>query len=115
MKQRSDVEAQTRPIQETSPQFSGFDTEPFLETQTGNTSVQCLNDSQKKQPEIQETKTDMTTSYSGDDNISFPEITTSQIEGKLMRVDTTNEMYMPLSFTIVLKWKKEMLYDPLNF
>ena len=32
-----------------------------------------------------------------------------------MRDDTTNELYMPLSSTIVLKRKKEMLYVPLDF
>ena len=32
-----------------------------------------------------------------------------------MRVDITDELYMPLSSTIVLKRKKEMLYVPLDF
>ena len=32
-----------------------------------------------------------------------------------MRDDITNELYMPLSSTIVLKRKKEMLYVPLDF
>ena len=32
-----------------------------------------------------------------------------------MRDDSTNELYMPLSSTIVLKRKKEMLYVPLDF
>ena len=32
-----------------------------------------------------------------------------------MRDDITNELYMPLSATIVLKRKKEMLYVPLDF
>ena len=31
-----------------------------------------------------------------------------------MRDDTTNELYLPLSSTIVLKSKKEMLYVPLD-
>ena len=54
----------------------------------------------------------MTTYDNGDDNISAPEITTSQIEERLVRDDITNELYMPLSSTIVLKRKKEMLYVP---
>ena len=57
----------------------------------------------------------MTTYGKGDDNISPPEITTSQIEEKLVRNDITNEVYMPLFSTIVLKRKKEMLYVPLDF
>ena len=56
----------------------------------------------------------MTTSGKGDDNIS-PEITTSQIQEQLVRDDITNELYMPVSSTIVLKRKKEMLYVPLDF
>ena len=40
---------------------------------------------------------------------------TSQIEEQLVRDDITNELYMPLSSTIVLKRKKEMLYVPLDF
>ena len=58
---------------------------------------------------------DMTADDHGDDNISPPKITTSQIEEQLVRDDTTNELYMPLSSTIVLKRKKEMLYVPLDF
>ena len=51
----------------------------------------------------------------GDDNISPPKITTSEIEQRLVSDDFTNEIYMPLSSTIVLKRKKKMLYVPLNF
>ena len=57
----------------------------------------------------------MTTCDSGDDNISPPAITISQIEEQLVQDDITNELYMPLSSTIVLKRKKEMLYVPLLF
>ena len=57
----------------------------------------------------------MTTYDNGDDNISPPENTTSQIEERLMRDDNNNELYMPLSSTIVLKLKEEMLYVPLDF
>ena len=57
----------------------------------------------------------MMTWDSGGDNISPPAITFSQIEEQLVRDDSTNELYMPLSSTIVLKRKKEMLYVPLDF
>ena len=57
----------------------------------------------------------MTTYDKGDDNISPPVITISQIVKKLVRDQITNELYMPLSSTIVLKRKKEMLYVPLDF
>ena len=57
----------------------------------------------------------MTTYGNGDDNISPPEITTSQIQEQLVRYDMTNELYMPPSSTIVLKRKKETLYVPPDF
>ena len=57
----------------------------------------------------------MTTYDNGDDSVSPPEITTSQIEEQLVRDDITNELYMPLSSTIVSKRKKEILYVLLDF
>ena len=57
----------------------------------------------------------MMTCDNGDDNISPAVITISQIEERLVRDETTNELYMPLSSTNVLKRKKEMLYVPLDF
>ena len=114
-KQRSDVESQTSPIKEISPQVSVSSTEPLLGNQTRSPLVPSLNDSKKPSSEIQRYETDMTTCDSGDSNISPPPITISQIEAQLVRDDSTNELYMPLSSTIVLKRKKEMLYVPLDF
>ena len=57
----------------------------------------------------------MMTCDNGGDNIFPPVITISQIEERLVRDEITNELYMPLSSTIVLKRKKEMLYVPLDF
>ena len=99
----------------TPSQLSGSDTESLQEKQTWSTPVQCPNNSKKQQHEIQRNETDMTTYDNGDDNISPPEITTSQIEKRLVRDDNTNELYMPLSYTIVLKRTKEMLYVSLDF
>ena len=115
IKRKIEVEAQTSPIKETSSQVSGSATESFLENQTKNTPVQCPNDSKKQQHEIQRNETDVTTHDGGDDNISPPKITMSQIEERLVGDDITNELYTPVSSTIVLKRKKEMLYVPLDF
>ena len=71
-KQRNDVESQTSPMKETSPQVSGSSTKPLLGDQTENTSVQCPNDSKKQQQEIQRIESDITTHDNGDDNISPP-------------------------------------------
>ena len=114
-KRKNDVEAQTLPIKETSSRVSGSDTESQLENQTWSTPVQCPNDSKKQRHEIQRNQTDMTTYDNGDDSISPPKTTSSQIEGRHLRDDITNELYMPLSSTIVVKRKKEMLYVPLDF
>ena len=112
---KNDVEAQTSPIKETSPQKSGYDTESPLESQTRRIPVQCLDDSNKQQNEIQQNQAGLTAYDNGDDNVLPPEITTSHIREQLLRDENTNELYMPLSSTIVLKPKKEMLYVPLDF
>ena len=57
----------------------------------------------------------MTTHESGDENISPPKISNSHIEERLAGDDITDHLYMPLSSTIVLKRKKDLLYVPLNF
>ena len=114
-KQKNDVEAQTSPIKEISFQVSGSDTESLPENQTRSIPVQCPNDSNNQQNEIQRNEIGFTTCANGDDNISPPEITTSQIQEQLVGDDITNELYMPLSSTIVLKRRKEMLYVPLDF
>ena len=114
-KQKNDVEAQTSPINETSLEVSGSDTESLLENQTRSIPVQCPNDSKKQQIEIQRNETDMTTYDNGDDNISPLGIINSQTEERLVKDDITNELYMPLSSTIVLNRKKEMFYVPLDF
>ena len=115
IKHKLDVESQTSPIRETSPQVSGSDKELLLENESRRMPVQCLNDSKKQQPENQRNETDMATCDSGNDNISPPKRTTSPNEERLVWEDITNELYMPLSSTIVLKWKKEMLYVLLDF
>ena len=114
-KHRNDVESQTSPIKETSPQVSVSSTEPLLGNQTMRALVPSLNDSKKPGSEIQRNEINMTTCDSGDNNISPLPITYSQIEEQLLRDDSTNALYMTLSSTIVLKRKKEMLYVPLDF
>ena len=60
-------------------------------------------------------ETDLITYGNGNDNISLPKNTTSQIEERLVRDDINNELHKPLSSTIIMKRKKEMLYVPLDF
>ena len=57
----------------------------------------------------------ITANDNGVDNVPLPKKTKSQMEEQLVRDDFTNELYMPLSSTIVLKRKKKMLYVPMVF
>ena len=86
-----------------------------MENQTRSTPLQCPNDSKTQQNELQRDETDLTTYGNEDDNNSPPENTTSQNKELFVTNDITNELYMSLSSTIVLKRKKEMLYVPLDF
>ena len=106
VKQRSDVESQTSPMKESSSQASVSSTEPLLGNQTRSTLVQSLNDSKEPQPKTQRHELNITANDIGDDNFSSPKITASQMEEQLVRDDITNELYVPLSSTIVLKRKK---------
>ena len=93
IKRKSDLESQTSPIKENSPQVSGSDTASLLGNQTRSRPVQCPKDSNKQKTEIQRNETDMTANDSGDDNISPPKILTSQIEERLVCMRPCNEMY----------------------
>ena len=108
-KQRTAVESQTLPIKDTSTQVPVSSTEPLLGNQTRSALVPSLNNSKKPNSEIQRKKIDMTTYDNGDYNISPPVITFSQIEERLVRDKITNELYMTLSSTIVLKRKKNVV------
>ena len=114
-RQRKDVESQTSPMKETSSQVPGTNTEPHPGNQTGSTPVQSLNNSKKPQSEIQLHEMRIIANDNGDDKISLSKITNSQTEEQLVRDANINELYMPLSSTIVLKIKTKMLYVPLDF
>ena len=114
-KQRNDVKLQTLPMKKSSSPVSGSSTEPHLENQTRRSPVQSFSDSKKPQSEIRRQERNIRANDNGNDNFSPPKITNSQIEEELVKDDITNQLYMPLSSTIVLKRKKEMLYVPLDF
>ena len=113
--QRNDVESQTSPRKETSSQVSGSSTEPLLGNHTESTPIQSLDDSNQNQSEIQRHEMNITANDNGNEKISPTKIKNSHIEEQLVRDDITKELYTPLSSTIALKRKKEMLYVPLDF
>ena len=51
LRQRNDVESQTLPMKDISPQVSGSSTESLLGNQTDSTPVQSLNESKTRQSE----------------------------------------------------------------
>ena len=55
------------------------------------------------------------TTLNGDTNILPLIVTTQSVEERLVRDEQTNELYLPLTSTQVLKRKQEMLYEPLDF
>ena len=55
------------------------------------------------------------TTHDGDSSNWPLNSTTPHIEEKLVRDGQTNELYLPLTSTVVVKRKQEMLYVPLDF
>ena len=82
--------------------------------QTGNEPVPFL-DCSKNTSNTQNEEQHVMTTRSGDTTTSPLTTATPLIEEGLVRDEQTNEMYLPLSSTVVLKRKQEMLYVPLHF
>ena len=81
-------------------------------SQTGNEPVPflvCSNHSTT----IQNAEQHVVTTPSGDTTTSLLTTATPLIEEGLVRDEQTNEIYLPLTSTVVLKRKQEMLYVPL--
>ena len=83
--------------------------------QTGNEPVSFLNCSKNSSTDIQNTEQPVVITRNGD--TTTPPLTTATppIEEALVRDEQTNEVYLKLTSTVVLKRKQEMLYVPLDF
>ena len=83
--------------------------------QTENEPVLFLDCSKNYSTNTQNTEQHVVTTPNGD--TTTPPLTTATplIEGRLVRDEQTNEVYLPLTSTVVLKRKQEMLYMPLGF
>ena len=99
--ERNEVEVNTSSVKETSPQKSESITEPVQENDAKNKPVPFLNNSHNIQAEIQETDNDSTAN-----NLRTFTKTAPRIEDMFVRDENTNELYMPLSSTIIPKWEK---------
>ena len=89
--------------------------EHSLRNQTGNELVPFLNCSKNSSTNTQNAEQHVATTPTGD--VTTPPLTTTTplIEEGLLRDDQPNEVYLPLTSTVVLKRKQEMLYVPLDF
>ena len=113
MKKR--LASQTLPPKETHTHNYVVTTEHFPGNQTKNEPVPFLNCSKNSTTNIQNSHQHRMTTTTEDITFSPPTTTTPLIEEGLVRDEQTNEVYLPLSSTVVLKRKHEMLYVPLDF
>ena len=113
-RQITDVTSQTSPPKAFQLQNSGTATEQFRE-KSGNEHVRFLDSSNSSPTDTQKSKRHVLTTPGRDSSISVLTSTTPHIEEKLMRDKWTNELYLPLTSTVVFKCKQEMLYVPLDF
>ena len=110
----TNLASQTSPPKGNQPQNYVEATEQPPGNQTGNESVPLL-DCSKNTSNTQNEKQHVMTTRSGDTTTSPLTTATPLIEEGLVRDEQTNELYLPLSSTVVLKRKQEMLYVPLDF
>ena len=83
--------------------------------ETGNEPVSFLNCSKSSPTSIQSKEHHVTTTLNGDTTTPLLTNATPLIEEGLVRDEETNEAYLPIISTVVLKRKQEMLYVPLDF
>ena len=113
-KQITDVRRQTSPPKRFQLQSSGTAGEQFR-GKSGNEQVMFQDDSSNCPTDIQESREHIMTIPDGD-SIIFPlASTTPHLEERLVRGEQSNELYLPITSTVVLKRKHEVLYVPLDF
>ena len=112
---KTNVASQTSPPKGTQPQNHVASTERPPGYQNGEKPVPFPNCSKKSATDIQNTEQHVTTTPNGDS--TTPPLTTATplIEEGLVWDEQTNEVYLPLTSTVVLKRKQEMLFLPLDF
>ena len=111
----TNVASQTSPPKGNQPQSHVVAMEQPSTTQTGNDPVPFPNCSKNSSTDIQNTEQHVVTTPNGDTTTQPLTTATPLIEEGLMRDEQTNEVYLPLTSTVVLKRKQEMLYVPLDF
>ena len=112
---KTNVASQTSPPKGNQPQNHVDATEQPPGNQTGNEPVSFLDCSQNSSTNTQNTEQHVVTTPNGETTTSPLTTATPLIEEGLLRDEHTNEIYLPLTSTAVLKRKQEMLYVPLDF
>ena len=112
---KADVASQTSPPKGTQQQNHVVTTEQSSGNQTGNEPVSFLSCSKDSSTDSQNAEQHIKTTPNKE--MITPPLTTATplIEEGLVRDEQTNELYLPLTSTVVLKRKQEMLYVPLDF
>ena len=112
---KTNVGSQTSRPKGIQPQNYVDTTEHPPGNQTGNELVPFLDCSKNSSTNFQNTEQHVVTTPNGDTTASLLTAATPLIEEGLGRDEQTNEVYLPLTSTVVLKRKQEMLYVPLDF
>ena len=112
---KTNVASQTSPPQETQPQIHVVATEQSSGNQKGNKPIPFLDCSKDYSTDVQSTVQHVATTLNGDTTTPTLTTETPLIKEGLVRDEKTNEIYLPLTSTVVLKRKQEMLYVPLDF
>ena len=112
---KTNVASQTSPPKGIQQQNHVVTTEQSSGNQTGNEPVSFLSCSKDSSTDSQKAEQHVTTTPNKE--MTTPPLTTATplIEEALVRDEQTNELYLPLTSTVVLKRKQEMLYVPLDF
>ena len=112
---KTSVASQTSPPKGTQPQNHVVATEQSPGNRTGNEPVRFLGCSKNSSTNIQNTEQHAVTTPNGDTTTPPLSMETPLIEEALVRDEQAKEVYLPLTSTVVLKRKQEMLYAPLDF
>ena len=112
---KTKVASQTSPPKGTQPQNHVDTTEQSSRNHTGKKPVSFLDCYKQYSTNTQNTEQHVVTTPNGDTTTPLLTTATPLIEEGLVRDEQTNEVYLPLTSTVVLKRKQEMLYVPLGF
>ena len=112
---KPDVASQTSPPKGIQQQNHVVTTEQSSGNQTGNEPVSFLSCSKDSSTDSQNAEQHIT--ITPNKEMIAPPLTTATplIEEGLVRDEQTNELYIPLTSTVVVKRKQGMLYVPLDF